>query len=57
MLDFKKIGIVRSLRKKGKSIRKEREEEMEAVVDVVKNIEFKNKIKGRNKVSKRVKKK
>lgn len=57
MLDPKKIGTVRPPRKKGKPTRKEREEEMEAAVDAVKNIEFKNKTKGRNKASKRAKKK
>lgn len=57
MLDPKKIGTVRPQRKKDKPTQKEREEEMEAAVAAVKSKEFKKKTKGRNKPSKRAKKK
>uniref|UniRef100_A0A2P2KR00 BING4 C-terminal domain-containing protein n=2 Tax=Rhizophora mucronata TaxID=61149 RepID=A0A2P2KR00_RHIMU len=56
MLDPSKIGTVRPNRKKEKPTRREIESEMETAVEAGKDIEFKKKTKGRNKPSKRVKK-
>lgn len=58
MLDPTKIGTVKQARKKEKPTKKGREAEMEATIEDVKgSIKIKNKTKGRNKPSKRAKKK
>ncbi|PKA57469.1 Pre-mRNA-processing factor 19 like 1 [Apostasia shenzhenica] len=57
MLDPTKIGAVRPQRKKEKPSKLEVEAAMEAAVEAAKSISFKNKSKGRNKPSKRAKKK
>ncbi|XP_035549971.1 probable U3 small nucleolar RNA-associated protein 7 isoform X1 [Juglans regia] len=58
MLDPSKIGTVKPVRNKEKPTKEEREAEMEAAIEDVKgNITLKNKTKGRNKPSKRAKKK
>ncbi|WOL18091.1 putative U3 small nucleolar RNA-associated protein 7 [Canna indica] len=57
MLEPSRIGTVRPPRKKEKPTKKEMEEEMEAAVEAAKSISFKKKTKGRNKPSKRTKKK
>ncbi|KAJ0103604.1 hypothetical protein Patl1_05983 [Pistacia atlantica] len=57
MLDPSKIGTVRQARKKEKPTKEEREAEMEAAVEDVKSITMKKKTKGRNKPSKKAKKK
>ncbi|KAH7683283.1 U3 small nucleolar RNA-associated protein 7 [Dioscorea alata] len=57
MLDPKEIGTVKQPRKKEKKSKKEMEEEMEAEVETAKAIKLKKKTKGRNKPSKRAKKK
>lgn len=58
MLDPSKIGTVKPARKREKPTKKEREAEMEATLEDVKgNITLKKKTKGRNKPSKRAKKK
>ncbi|CAI9091236.1 OLC1v1026204C1 [Oldenlandia corymbosa var. corymbosa] len=57
MLDPTKIGAVRPARKKEKPTKKEMEEEMEAAIAAAKDIKMKKKTKGRNKPSKRAKKK
>ncbi|PON49538.1 WD repeat containing protein [Parasponia andersonii] len=56
MLDPTKIGTVRPAKKKEKPTKHERETEMEAAVEAAKDTEFKKKTKGRNKPSKKVKK-
>uniref|UniRef100_A0A7N0VIE1 BING4 C-terminal domain-containing protein n=1 Tax=Kalanchoe fedtschenkoi TaxID=63787 RepID=A0A7N0VIE1_KALFE len=55
--DPKKIGNVRPPAKKEKRSREEREEEMEAAIAEIKGKGMKNKTKGRNKPSRRLKKK
>lgn len=57
MLDPTKVGTVREARKKEKPTLKEREEELEATVEAIKATDIKKKTKGRNKPSKRTKKK
>nr|DAD28662.1 TPA_asm: hypothetical protein HUJ06_030130 [Nelumbo nucifera] len=57
MLDPSKIGTVRPSRKKEKPTSQEREAEMEAAIAAVKSLPMKKKTKGRNKPSKREKKK
>lgn len=57
MLDPSKIGTLKPPRKKEKPTQREIEEEMEAAVDAVRNKELKNKTKGRNRPSKKTKKK
>ncbi|KAL9232705.1 hypothetical protein vseg_007783 [Gypsophila vaccaria] len=56
MLDPKKIGTVKPVRKK-KPSRKQREEEEEAAVAAVKGKELKNKTKGKNRPTKKARKK
>lgn len=56
MLDPSKIGTVRPPRKKEKLSKKEIEEEMEAAIAAAKDNPLKNKTKGKNKPSKRLKK-
>ncbi|KAJ7970768.1 WD40 repeat [Quillaja saponaria] len=57
MLDPRKIGTVHSAKKKEKATKQEREAEMENAVEAVKGINLKNKTKGRNKPTKKLKKK
>lgn len=57
MLNPSKIGTVREVKKKEKPTKQEREAEMEAAVEAVKGFVWKNKTKGRNKPSKKSKKK
>lgn len=57
MLDPTKIGTVRPTRKKVKPTKKEREAEMEAAVAAAKGVHLKKKTKGKNKPSKKVRKK
>ncbi|KAH9751906.1 WD REPEATS REGION domain-containing protein [Citrus sinensis] len=57
MLNPSKIGTVREAKKKEKPTKQEREDEMEAAVEAVKGFVWKNKTKGRNKPSKKAKKK
>lgn len=57
MLDPKKIGTVRPPRRKEKKAKKEAEDEMEEAIAAAKSITVKKKTKGRNKPSKRAKKK
>lgn len=57
MLDPKKIGTVRPPRRKERKAKKEAEDEMEEAVAAAKSITVKKKTKGRNKPSKRAKKK
>ncbi|GAV68610.1 WD40 domain-containing protein/BING4CT domain-containing protein [Cephalotus follicularis] len=57
MLDPSTIGTVRTPTKKEKPTKQERQSEMEAAVDAVKGTTLKKKTKGRNKPSKRAKKK
>ncbi|KAK9283572.1 hypothetical protein L1049_011820 [Liquidambar formosana] len=57
MLDPTKIGNVRPARKKEKLTKEEKEAEMEAAIAAVKSNPLKKKTKGKNKPSKRVKKK
>ncbi|XP_022772098.1 probable U3 small nucleolar RNA-associated protein 7 [Durio zibethinus] len=56
MLDPTKVGTVRAARKKEKPTKEEREAEMEAAVEAARDTDFKKKTKGRNKPSKRAKK-
>ncbi|KAJ4840469.1 hypothetical protein Tsubulata_039817 [Turnera subulata] len=57
MLDPSKIGTVRPPRRKEKPTKQDIEAEMEEAVEAVKDTEVKNKTKGRNKPSKKAKKK
>ncbi|KAI5344382.1 PREDICTED: U3 [Prunus dulcis] len=57
MLNPTKIGTVKPQRRKEKKTKVEKEADMEAAVEAVKGIEPKKKTKGRNKPSKRTKKK
>ncbi|BBG97057.1 Transducin/WD40 repeat-like superfamily protein, partial [Prunus dulcis] len=57
MLNPTKIGTVKPQRRKEKKTKEEKEADMEAAVEAVKGIEPKKKTKGRNKPSKRTKKK
>ncbi|GKV34239.1 hypothetical protein SLEP1_g42628 [Rubroshorea leprosula] len=57
MLDPTKVGTVKEARKKEKLTKKEIEDEMEAAIEAVKATDLKKKTKGRNKPSKRAKKK
>ncbi|CAK9159640.1 unnamed protein product [Ilex paraguariensis] len=56
MLDPTKIGAVRPTRKKEKRTKQEREDDMETAVAAAKSLPFKKKTKGRNKPTKKVKK-
>ncbi|KAK5819843.1 hypothetical protein PVK06_024872 [Gossypium arboreum] len=56
MLDPTKVGTVRAPQKKEKPTKKEIEAEMEAAIETAKDTDFKKKTKGRNKPSKRAKK-
>ncbi|KAL7165958.1 hypothetical protein ACSBR2_036761 [Camellia fascicularis] len=56
LLDPTKIGTVKPTRKREKPIKQEREVEMEAAIGAAKSITQKNKTKGRNKPSKKAKK-
>ncbi|GMN33303.1 hypothetical protein TIFTF001_004081 [Ficus carica] len=56
MLDPTKIGTLRPAKKKEKPTKQEREDEMEAAIESAKDMDFKRKTKGRNKPSKKVKK-
>lgn len=57
VLDPTKIGTMRPSRKKEKPTKEEREAEMEEAIEAAKGTEIKKKTKGRNKPSKRAKKK
>ncbi|KAH9685901.1 WD REPEATS REGION domain-containing protein [Citrus sinensis] len=57
MLNPSKIGTVREAKKKEKPTKQGREAEMEAAVEAIKGFVWKNKTKGRNKPSKKAKKK
>ncbi|XP_042465986.1 probable U3 small nucleolar RNA-associated protein 7 isoform X2 [Zingiber officinale] len=57
MLEPTKIGTLKPRRTKANPTKKEIQEEMESAIDAAKNITFKKKTKGRNKPSKRTKKK
>lgn len=57
MLNPTKVGTVREARKKEKPSQKEQQEELEATVEAIKATDIKKKTKGRNKPSKRTKKK
>ncbi|GAB4849203.1 hypothetical protein Ancab_004013 [Ancistrocladus abbreviatus] len=56
MLDPTKIGTVRPSRKREKPTKQDREAEMDEAVEAIKNVSDKKKTKGRNKPSKRAKK-
>ncbi|KAJ8766036.1 hypothetical protein K2173_020552 [Erythroxylum novogranatense] len=56
MLDPSRIGTVRPPKSREKPTKQEVEAKIEGAIDAAKNVEFKKKTKGRNKPSKRVKK-